>query len=429
MAREKLPWDETWQSLESEGWRIEQGPRGKSWQTYYMPPGVKRGPGFKNRIHYFDSRACVLRHLSEVGGAPASAVHGIPVDAKKSEASVDLTSQEVTEDAVHSGPECLSLDSSAPGSCGGPNPHPQRVVPSALVDLEEVVPLRSTEDFPSAAVAAPLAMSALSARVVESRPPRGVEQERALILDASADHPQEIQLAAKVATLRALLEICTAATPETEVLTTLRRLEALGPLSVQVLRSTHVGKTVNSLMKRTQSSAVRMLARSLLTAWKGSVSRSSPDVPKASDAPAGVDAQIWLQIPAECRAWAVTTEGFLPPSPSRSRSKHEEQDVQAKRPKLRSQQSHPSDKEPVRSLKDALSDRRQQLTQRLQPAGRDAELHGNCVVCLCHSKSHAFVPCGHECVCAQCSAALVASGVGKCPVCRTEVTMAMKIYR
>eukprot|EP00435_Cladocopium_sp_Y103_P062638 s75_g24.t1 len=54
-------WDELWQQLERQGWRIEYGPRGKSQQVYYMPPGVTRGKGAKNRIDYFDSKKLVMQ--------------------------------------------------------------------------------------------------------------------------------------------------------------------------------------------------------------------------------------------------------------------------------------------------------------------------------------------------------------------------------
>jgi hypothetical protein len=32
-------------------------------QTYYMPPGMVRAAGFKNRTHYFDSRKGVRVHV------------------------------------------------------------------------------------------------------------------------------------------------------------------------------------------------------------------------------------------------------------------------------------------------------------------------------------------------------------------------------
>jgi len=62
-------WHMLWAQLHVKGWRLETGPKGSQMQTYYMPPGVKRGPGAKNRIDYFDSKAMVLRHLHSTGAA------------------------------------------------------------------------------------------------------------------------------------------------------------------------------------------------------------------------------------------------------------------------------------------------------------------------------------------------------------------------
>ena len=45
-----------------------------------------------------------------------------------------------------------------------------------------------------------------------------------------------------------------------------------------------------------------------------------------------------------------------------------------------------------------------------------------CIVCFSSPKSHAAVPCGHQCVCADCSARLK-----KCPVCRDPVQMWMHV--
>eukprot|EP00747_Dinoflagellata_sp_TGD_P061579 gnl/TRDRNA2_/TRDRNA2_152586_c0_seq1.p1 gnl/TRDRNA2_/TRDRNA2_152586_c0~~gnl/TRDRNA2_/TRDRNA2_152586_c0_seq1.p1 ORF type:complete len:474 (-),score=71.29 gnl/TRDRNA2_/TRDRNA2_152586_c0_seq1:133-1395(-) len=53
-------WEELWGRLTAEGWSIENGPRG---DPYYMPPGIRRGPGAKVRVDYFDSRMQVMRHL------------------------------------------------------------------------------------------------------------------------------------------------------------------------------------------------------------------------------------------------------------------------------------------------------------------------------------------------------------------------------
>eukprot|EP00435_Cladocopium_sp_Y103_P021847 s1597_g5.t1 len=60
-----LPWELLWPRLEAQGWRIDFGPRGTGRQVYYLPPGVFRGPGSKNRIHYFDSKKLVMQLIQQ----------------------------------------------------------------------------------------------------------------------------------------------------------------------------------------------------------------------------------------------------------------------------------------------------------------------------------------------------------------------------
>ena len=47
-----------------------------------------------------------------------------------------------------------------------------------------------------------------------------------------------------------------------------------------------------------------------------------------------------------------------------------------------------------------------------------------CVVCFANPKTHIAVPCGHQCVCAQCSAEIQQKN-GVCPYCRETVMMWM----
>ena len=50
--------DKVWPALIEAGWRLERGSRKND--RAYFPPGVTRGPGIKNRVHYFDSVRQVL---------------------------------------------------------------------------------------------------------------------------------------------------------------------------------------------------------------------------------------------------------------------------------------------------------------------------------------------------------------------------------
>jgi len=53
-----------------------------------------------------------------------------------------------------------------------------------------------------------------------------------------------------------------------------------------------------------------------------------------------------------------------------------------------------------------------------------------CVICLVSPKNHAIVPCGHLCLCENCSVHYVDNDKksGSCPICRNDVTMVMKVY-
>ena len=58
-----------------------------------------------------------------------------------------------------------------------------------------------------------------------------------------------------------------------------------------------------------------------------------------------------------------------------------------------------------------------------------ADAGTSCVVCLSEAPTHAFVPCGHRCVCGDCEG-LFASGGRRaaCPLCRKEVRACIKIF-
>eukprot|EP00929_Paragymnodinium_shiwhaense_P009964 TRINITY_DN11441_c0_g1_i2.p1 TRINITY_DN11441_c0_g1~~TRINITY_DN11441_c0_g1_i2.p1 ORF type:complete len:220 (-),score=41.01 TRINITY_DN11441_c0_g1_i2:457-1116(-) len=61
-----------------------------------------------------------------------------------------------------------------------------------------------------------------------------------------------------------------------------------------------------------------------------------------------------------------------------------------------------------------------------------------CVVCLSNEKSHAFVPCGHRCVCKSCALGVLHAGASaasaaphsppSCPVCRCTISGALHIF-
>ncbi|CAE8606685.1 unnamed protein product, partial [Polarella glacialis] len=56
-------WAALWQQLLLRGWRLAKGWRKND--SYWLPPGVKRESPWKNRVHYFDSKLQVVRHLRD----------------------------------------------------------------------------------------------------------------------------------------------------------------------------------------------------------------------------------------------------------------------------------------------------------------------------------------------------------------------------
>ena len=52
-----------------------------------------------------------------------------------------------------------------------------------------------------------------------------------------------------------------------------------------------------------------------------------------------------------------------------------------------------------------------------------------CVICQDQAKTHAFVPCGHRCVCEACGKRLMALRTRRvCPICRQPATSSMRIW-
>lgn len=61
----------------------------------------------------------------------------------------------------------------------------------------------------------------------------------------------------------------------------------------------------------------------------------------------------------------------------------------------------------------------------------DESSFGRCIICLQHPKTHAFVPCGHLTLCDECAILpnfSLKKKERKCPICRKDSTMLMKVY-
>lgn len=503
MAQEGSSWSEVWPLLEGLGWRSEQGPRGTAFQTYYLPPGVQRSSGFKNRVDYFDSKKLVLRHAAAKGICPAPAGQTAPRAAsqKHTDSSLDLGAarrslhiQSRAQTAARTDSAVL-LDLTEDSMRGRPTPSSSSTSGAPVIQA-------ATQKEQTAIVPQAAGTSALQSRRAAdaARAEKRLRATDMLAADSTqadnADSSSRGQLTiaastAKVTSWKALVELYGPSTPEDEVLATLQRLDALGSLSFDTLKSTLIGKSVNSLMKRVSSVRIRTAARQLLSRWKGSVSSrpqhasgsqtpapvGRPTVPlhgpargpqqltlvpsgfarraslsskiavakdfsrgathgskQVATVPPGVDSQVWMQIPAACQEWAVSA---LPSTPTPARSR-------ADLPSKRSASPNASScKEPKKqrlnvtgncetmrgpSPPDASPNR---LSSRVGDRNRlqSQVAHNSCVICLSNARTHAFVPCGHECVCRQCSDKLVRTTRGNCPICRTEVTMAIKIFR
>jgi len=50
-----------------------------------------------------------------------------------------------------------------------------------------------------------------------------------------------------------------------------------------------------------------------------------------------------------------------------------------------------------------------------------------CLVCMKNKRSHAFIPCGHMCVCSECAKSLAKQSSLICPACETKPTSVMEV--
>lgn len=65
-------------------------------------------------------------------------------------------------------------------------------------------------------------------------------------------------------------------------------------------------------------------------------------------------------------------------------------------------------------------------SQSHQRQAPNASSSGECVVCIRAPKTHAFVPCGHLCVCQQCVPMMMIKK--RCPICRQKATQVIKVF-
>lgn len=63
------------------------------------------------------------------------------------------------------------------------------------------------------------------------------------------------------------------------------------------------------------------------------------------------------------------------------------------------------------------------------PPPRTADDDDTCVVCMAGARTHLFVPCGHQCVCASCADVVLAKPPPLCPLCRTDAMCAVQVFK
>lgn len=140
MDFENLSWNEVWAWLEAEeSWQMEQGPRGKGWQTYFLPKGVTRGGRFRNRVDYFDSKSLVRRHLAgRLAGGASSGQLVKETDASKAALGARNLAGDAEPGAKPSRKRKLKISTDASKSAA---PAAELLIKSTAV--EEAVPVNS----------------------------------------------------------------------------------------------------------------------------------------------------------------------------------------------------------------------------------------------------------------------------------------------
>jgi hypothetical protein len=64
----------------------------------------------------------------------------------------------------------------------------------------------------------------------------------------------------------------------------------------------------------------------------------------------------------------------------------------------------------------------------LKPGSADMEPGKECAVCLSAPRDHAFVPCGHRCVCGSCGLLIMSRPCAACPMCREPLRGCFRIW-
>jgi len=370
MAFEGKSFAEVWTILESEGWRIEKGPRGNTFQTYYLPAGVSRGPGFRNRKDYFDSKSLVLKHVTGGGGEIAP----VPAKAAKRKKAADPPRQAEDvllpeEEAVPQEKPKRKKKEAVPDNRSAEPDGREKLKKKATrkpkeaadvqseaevaeeVEVADTVSLASSESKSESSKSSssdevPLLPAGTSvadpAPGISTGPQESPEVQApkphapATVL-ASPAQPEETQagvaspeeqlsdeeLTAKVLSLKAIIEATTSSTPQELVVYTLNCLKTCGPFSVEVFRATLIGKAVNALRQKTKNSAIHASAHALLLTWRDLVNSAPVGLPE----PTGINPLAMTTPDKRNRSPADPTPDALPGAESKRRRQEAEAEV------------------------------------------------------------------------------------------------------
>jgi len=370
-------WRILWHRLQGEGWRHEVHNKcgdSKRTQNYFLPPGVKRGPGFKVRVHYFDARGQVFEYVntSQANGVQAA-----------QDAAVGTPGGDVKDQAGASTP-ALQL---------------------------------------SAAPPAPVVLPELQAAEAFDQDLQKLQLKRTR------------EIALQVHLMRSLLEVYSSSTSKAEIESTFAKLENLGPLSVEVLRETMIGRVLNTLTRRLSCPELQQRARALLASWRSGIRGTTGAEPAATGVPhsalrcketppEGVDPEVWPAIPADCREWAVSSS-----AQRTMRTNERISQFVANQPAVIDLCADAE--EPI--LPSNAKRPRNTWANQSRVAHPEKVVNGQkkqdtCIICYTRPNTHAFVPCGHQCACGDCGSVIIHGCGATCPICRGTVTMAIQIY-
>lgn len=91
----------------------------------------------------------------------------------------------------------------------------------------------------------------------------------------------------------------------------------------------------------------------------------------------------------------------------------------------------PEDLDPVENIimeieERRLAEERQNISYALVANVLPQADHSDmCIVCLVTERRYAFIPCGHQVLCLECSVTITPK---KCPVCNTHFTATLRVW-